>query len=60
MRKVVQIQALRLAVYEGEDSLPSQETELVALCDDGTIWSKCGVLTDSDWVRVNDIPQADE
>lgn len=60
MRKVIQIQALRFELIEGEDSAPSQETELVALCDDGTIWSKCGVLNGSEWVRVDDIPQTDE
>jgi hypothetical protein len=60
MRKVVQIQALRFAVCEGEDASPSQDTELIALCDDGTIWTKCGVLNQSDWVRVTDIPKTDE
>ena len=60
MRKVIQIQALRFALSEAEDAEPSQETELVALCDDGTIWAKCGVLNGSDWVRVDDIPQTDE
>lgn len=60
MRKVIQIQALRIAVLEEKGSEPLQETELVALCDDGTIWSKCGVLNASEWVRVGDIPQTDE
>ena len=55
-RKVIQIQALRFAGMPDEDLPPLQETELVALCDDGSIWSRIGI-TNSEWLRVDDIPQ---
>jgi hypothetical protein len=56
MRTPIQIAALRFAkpsvTGEGPDSI---ETELVALCDDGTIWTMFGMQ--GEWVPVPKIPQ---
>lgn len=56
MRSPIQIAALRVAkpnpTGDGPDSI---DTELVALCDDGTIWTMFG--TQSEWVPVPKIPQ---
>lgn len=59
-RKIIQIQALRFDSSQGEDMEPTQETELVALCDDGSVWMMTGVQNGSEWVRIADIPQATE
>lgn len=59
-RKIIQIQALRLNEWQGEDEAPKQETELVALCDDGSVWTMTGVQYGAEWVRAADIPQTDE
>ncbi len=40
MRKIIQI--------------ATSATGIVALCDDGTLWSKCPI---SEWVKINGIPQ---
>ena len=54
MRKPIQIAALRFE-KEHEGSTPSIETEIIALCDDGTIWTMFG--TQSEWVPLPRIPQ---
>jgi hypothetical protein len=57
-RKIIQIQALRFEgtpAYEGAE--PSQETELIALCDDGSVWTRINTNSGTPWVRVEDIPQ---
>lgn len=38
------------------DGTPANQT-LVALCDDGTIWSKPVRSDQPDWIRIPDIPQ---
>jgi hypothetical protein len=56
VRKPIQITALRFsrpsATPEGSDSF---ETEIIALCDDGTIWTKFS--TDHKWTPAPRIPQ---
>lgn len=54
MRKPIQIAALRFE-KEHKGSTPSIETEIIALCDDGTIWTMFGTL--SEWVSLPRIPQ---
>lgn len=54
MRKPIQIAALRFE-KENEGSTPDIETEIIALCDDGTIWTMFGTL--SEWVPLPRIPQ---
>ena len=57
-RKIIQIQALR---YEGRSAIegvPSQETELVALCDDGTVWTRTSTIA-GEWCKVDGIPDDD-
>lgn len=55
MRKPIQIAALRFGKPLNHAEQESIETELVVLCDDGTIWTMLG--TDSDWVPLPRIPQ---
>lgn len=57
MRKPIQITALRFGGRRGEaaDGQDSIATEVIALCDDGTIWTLFG--TDGDWVPLPRIPQ---
>jgi hypothetical protein len=56
MRTPIQIAALRFTrpsvTGEGADSI---HTEIVALCDDGTIWTMFG--TGNEWVPLPKIPQ---
>jgi hypothetical protein len=56
VRKPIQIAALRFGKPGGvsgeQDSI---ETEVVALCDDGSIWTILG--TDNEWVPLPPIPQ---
>ncbi len=56
-RKIIQIQALRFEGVADEDSKLPQETELIALCDDGSVWTRLTTDPSSYWVRVDDIPQ---
>lgn len=60
-RKAIQIQALRFRGCEqgfaGDDQEPKDAIQIVALCDDGTIWTK---YPWSDWDRVDGIPQTDK
>lgn len=56
IRKAVQIAALRFETPgEVAGSPGGTETEIVALCDDGTIWSMLG--TGNEWVPLPPIPQ---
>jgi hypothetical protein len=55
MRKPIQIAALRFARSDDNGGPDSIETEVVALCDDGTIWTMFG--TTGDWVALPKIPQ---
>jgi hypothetical protein len=56
VRKPIQIAALRFGkpveASGGQDSI---ETEVVALCDDGSIWTILG--DDNEWVPLPPIPQ---
>lgn len=58
MRKIIQIAALRHNGLPEHDSaqVASADTELVALCDDGSVWTLFDTLK-SEWLRVPDIPQ---
>lgn len=56
IRKPIQIAAIRFEKpNEVADRADSIETEIVALCDDGTIWTMFG--TDNEWVPLPPIPQ---
>lgn len=58
-RKIIQIQALRFtrAPVQGGGG-PPQDTELVALCDDGTVWTRTSTMPgEAEWVLVEDVPQ---
>jgi len=55
MRKPIQIAALRFARSDDNGGPDSIETEVVALCDDGTIWTMFG--TTGEWVPLPRIPQ---
>lgn len=58
MRKPIQIAALRVArPSETQGEPDSIETEIVALCDDGTIWTMFGTLDGQNWTPVARIPQ---
>lgn len=58
MRKIIQIAALRRGGLPEPDGtqVVSSNTELTALCDDGSVWTLSDTLK-SEWVRVPDIPQ---
>lgn len=58
MRKIIQIAALRHGELSDRDGkqVMSADTELVALCDDGSVWTLFDTLK-SEWVRAPDIPQ---
>lgn len=49
IRKPIQISTLRL------ETSNSFETQIVALCDDGSIWTM--TTTDNQWVALPPIPQ---
>lgn len=53
-RKIIQIQALRFEGKPTQDGTSSQETELVALCADGTVWTRTSTLT-GEWCQVDPI-----
>lgn len=53
-RKIVQIQALRFEGSTAQDGKPSQETELIALCDDGTVWIRTSTIS-GEWCLVDPI-----
>lgn len=53
IRTITQLHAFRI------DGLQSSDVELVALCDDGSIWDKQGIHNGAEWVRVDSIPQYD-
>lgn len=53
-RKIIQIQALRFEGSSSQDGKPSQETELIALCDDGTVWTRTSTLK-GEWCPVDPI-----
>lgn len=57
MRKPIQVTALRFetAIENNKSGLASIDTELIALCDDGTIWTMLGI--GNEWVPVAKIPQ---
>lgn len=50
-RKIVQIQALRFEGSTATDGKPSQETELIALCEDGTVWTRTSTVS-GEWCQV--------
>ena len=56
MRKPIQITALRHDKLDENGKVDEHRTEVVALCDDGTIWSLFDTM-EGEWVRVPDIPQ---
>lgn len=56
MRKIIQIQALRFEDTNSDDGGRIQETEIIALCDDGSIWIRIRAL-DGEWVQLENIPQ---
>lgn len=56
MRKPIQIAALRFGRKDEKTGAESIETEVVALCDDGTIWTMLGM--DGEWVPLPRIPQS--
>lgn len=56
-RKIIQIQALRFGKNLPDGRGESLDTELIALCDDGSVWTKATADRDSEWCRVQDIPQ---
>ena len=45
-RKIIQI---AMAAYQG--------VGCIALCDDGTLWTKYGLLDDEPWKQIKAIPQ---
>ena len=53
-RKIVQIQALRFESVFAQEGSPSQETELIALCDGGTVWTRTSTI-DGEWCPVDPI-----
>ncbi len=53
-RKPIQIAALRFGRPDEKGGPESIETEVIALCDDGTIWTMLGM--DGDWVPLPRIP----
>jgi hypothetical protein len=53
-RKIIQIQALRFEGSPAQDGKPSQETELIALCEDGTVWTRTST-TNGEWCPVDPI-----
>ena len=55
MRKPIQIAALRFVRPDDKGGEPINETEVVALCDDGSIWTMFGM--ESAWVPLPQIPQ---
>jgi len=57
-RKIIQIQAIRFNGVPDERGQSAQNTELVALCDDGTIWTRTSTL-DGEWCPVEGIPDDD-
>lgn len=57
-RKIIQIQALRFTGIAADGIQSSQETELVALCDDGTVWTRTSTIT-GEWCQVGGIPDDD-
>ena len=54
-RKIIQIQALRFEGKAAQGAEPSQETELIALCDDGTVWTRLSTIS-GEWLKVDGIP----
>lgn len=55
VRKPIQIAALRVRKPDASGEPDSIETEVVALCDDGSIWTILG--TRSEWVPLPPVPQ---
>jgi len=56
IRKPIQIAALRFEKQSAVAGEPgSIETKVIALCDDGSIWTTLG--TDNEWVPLAPIPQ---
>jgi len=53
IRRITQLHAFRI------DGLPSPDFELIALCDDGSIWDKKGIHNGAEWVKIDGIPQYD-
>ncbi|GAA6939536.1 hypothetical protein AOH328_00240 [Helicobacter pylori] len=64
-RKIVQIAISKAMGYDhNDDSFQSQES-LIALCDDGTVWSRefdCagGYWAKQEWKKIEDIPQDED
>ncbi len=58
-RKIIQIAALRANKLDELGSLDETETELIALCNDGTVWTMFGTLNGSQWVPIAPIPQGE-
>ncbi|BCK65858.1 hypothetical protein KAM448_36670 [Aeromonas caviae] len=53
IRRITQLHAFRF------DGLESSDVELIALCDDGSIWEKQGIHSGAEWVKIDSIPQYD-
>lgn len=50
-RKITQLHALPIA------RLPASDVQLVALCNDGSVWQKQGIHNEAAWLPVEEIPQ---
>lgn len=53
-RKIIQFQALRFEGVAANGQDASQETEIIALCDDGTLWSRLSTIG-GEWCPVEGI-----
>ncbi len=55
-RKIVQVTALRIQGIRPDGSPDDAKTEVVALCDDGSVWTMFDTLS-GEWVPLPKIPQ---
>lgn len=55
-RKIVQVAALRVQGVRPDGSPDDVKTEVVALCDDGSVWTMFDTLS-GEWVPLPKIPQ---
>lgn len=56
-RKIVQIAAVRVDLVDNALRVYDNETQLVALCDDSTVWTLLGPASGREWVEAPAIPQ---
>ncbi|WP_426106319.1 hypothetical protein [Massilia sp. TSP1-1-2] len=56
-RKIIQISALRVDKRDELGRLDETATEIIALCDDGTVWTMFDTMSGNGWVHVAPIPQ---